>query len=167
VAFTSGHGEPSPGELDPRKPGLGLWRSRLTSTGSETFELNLRHDEIAPETALVIVAAPKTPLQPEEVAKLRAYADRGGRLLVIAGNSEKTGLEEYLKSFNVEIGPGLIVDPRWNYNRRVQVVFAPCCCPSPRPCASATPPRRTRRLSPDCWRLPYSARAASRGSRPT
>ena len=125
VAFTSGHGEPSPGELDPRKPGLGLWRSRLTSTGWETFELNLRHEEIAPETALVIVDSPKTPFQAEEVAKLRAYADRGGRLLVIAGNAEKTGLEEFLKSFNVEIGPGLIVDPRWNYNRRVQVVFAP------------------------------------------
>ena len=73
----------------------------------------------------MIVDAPKTPFQPEEVAKLRAYADRGGRLLVIAGNAEKTGLEEFLKSFNVEIGPGLVVDPRWNYNRRVQVVFAP------------------------------------------
>ncbi|MEJ7638216.1 MAG: ABC transporter, partial [Singulisphaera sp.] len=61
----------------------------------------------------------------EEVAKLKAYADRGGRLLVIAGNSEKTGLEEFLKSFHVEVGPGLIVDPRLNYNRRVQIVFAP------------------------------------------
>lgn len=125
VAFTSGHGEPSPGELDPRRPGLGLWKSRLTSTGSETFELNLRHEEIVPETALVIVDSPKTPFQAEEVAKLREYADRGGRLLVIAGHSEKSGLEDFLKSFNVEVGPGLIVDPRLNYNRRVQIVLAP------------------------------------------
>ncbi len=125
VAFTSGHGEPSPGEFDPRKPGLGLWRSRLTSTGSETFELNLRHEEIAPETALVIVASPKSPFQAEEVARLRAYADRGGQLLVIVGSSEKTGLEEFLGSFHVEVGPGQVVDSRWNYNRRVQIVFAP------------------------------------------
>ena len=44
---------------------------------------------------------------------------------MIAGNAETTGLEEFLKSFNLEIGPGLIVDPRLNYNRRVQLVFAP------------------------------------------
>ena len=33
IAFTTGHDEPSTAELDPSRPGLGLWRARLASVG--------------------------------------------------------------------------------------------------------------------------------------
>ena len=38
---------------------------------------------------------------------------------------EKTGLEDFLKSFNVEIGPGLVVDPEVELQPSRQIVFAP------------------------------------------
>ena len=124
VVFTTGHGETSTAELEPRKPGIGLWANRLTSTGSNVTPVNLIRDNLPDETSLVIVAAPKTPFQADEVAKLKRYADKGGPLLLILG-AERNGLDEFLKSYNLAIGPGTIVDPRLNYRRQPMLVFAP------------------------------------------
>src|SRR5512135_2479177 len=46
VAITTGHGEPSTTELDPRKPGLGLWSTRLHATGFDVVPLNLIREEV-------------------------------------------------------------------------------------------------------------------------
>src|SRR5512135_177514 len=125
VAITTGHGEPSTTELDPGKPGLGLWSTRLNATGSDVVPLSLIRDEIPADTSLVLIVGPKSPFQPEEVARLKAYADQGGPVLLLVGGPEKTGLEDFLKSYNVEFGPGEILDPLLNYGRRPQLVAAP------------------------------------------
>jgi hypothetical protein len=125
VAFTTGHGEPSTSELDPRRVGVGQWRSRLAAVGAEVGELNLLREEIPPELSLLIVVAPKSPFKPDELAKLRAFVDRGGPMLVITGNLQPTGLEDFLKSSNVALGPGLVVDPVLNSNRRADLVYVP------------------------------------------
>jgi hypothetical protein len=122
VAFITGHGEPLTSDLNPRGPGVGLWKARLASVGCEPIELNLIKDVIPDDLALLIIAGPRTPLKPEELSKLRAYADRGGPVLVLLGNTEPAGLDDFLRSFNVEIGRGLVIDPQLNANN-LQLVY--------------------------------------------
>ena len=82
IVFTVGHGESSINEVDPRKSGLGVWKSRLTSDGSEVLEINLIKDEIPADASAVVVAAPKSPFKSDETAKLKTYSDKGGPLLL-------------------------------------------------------------------------------------
>jgi len=125
VAFTTGHGESSSSDLNPAGAGVGIWRARLASVGCEAAELNLIKDPIPDDLTLLIIAGPRSPFKAEEVAKLTAYADRGGPVLALVGNTEPSGLDDFFKAFNLEIGRGLVIDPRLNFNRTVQLVFAP------------------------------------------
>ncbi len=124
VAFTVGHGEPATADLNPGGPGIGNWKTRLAKVGCEAIDLNLLADDVPNDLSLLIVPGPRTAFKPEEVAKLRAYVARGGPLIVLLGNSEPSGLEEFLRSFNLEIGKGLIMEPRLNYNRNPFSAFA-------------------------------------------
>ena len=124
VAFTTGHGEPLDSDLNPRGPGIGIWRARLASVGCETIELNLLKDAIPDDLALLVIAGPKNPFKPEEVAKLKAYAERGRPRPGPGRQHRAPGLDDFLKSFNLEIGRGLVIDPRLNYRRNLQLVFA-------------------------------------------
>jgi hypothetical protein len=63
----------------------------------------------------LIVVGPKSPFKPEELLKLRSYADRGGPFLLLLGNSEPSGLDDFLKTFNLEIGRGVVLDPQFKY----------------------------------------------------
>jgi len=125
ILFTTGHGEASIEELDPRKPGLGVWKSRLTAAGSQVGEINLIRDEIPNDADAVIVVAPKSPFKSDEIARLKTYSERGGPLLFLLGNQVKTGLEDFIRSFNVELGPGLILDRRFSIRSRPDIVVVP------------------------------------------
>ena len=116
VAFTVGHGEPSTADLNPRGRGIGNWKARLNKVGCEVMDLNLTGEEIPQDLALLIVVGPKSPFKPDEILKLRSFTDRGKPLLFLLGNTAPSGLEDFLKSFNLGIGKGLIVDPRYNWN---------------------------------------------------
>ncbi len=116
VAFTVGHGEPSTADLNPRGRGIGNWRSRLNKVGCEVLDLNLTSEEIPQDLALLIVVGPKSTFKPDEILKLRSFTDRGKPLLFLLGNSAPSGLEDFIKSFNLVLGKGLIVDPRYNWN---------------------------------------------------
>jgi hypothetical protein len=124
VVFTTGHGEPSITTVDPRRPGLGVWKARLEAMGSDVSEINLLKDDV-PDDALLVVVGPATPFKPDEVARLKSYLDQGRPALVLLGNQVKSGLEEVLKSYNVEFGSGLIVDRRLSLRNRAQLVFVP------------------------------------------
>ena len=125
IYFTTGHGEPSIDESRPREPGIGVWRARLAATGAEVAELNLIETEIPADTSLLIVVGPKTPFRTEEVSKLRGYLDRGSPALMLLGSQEKTGLEELLRSYNIDFGRGTIVDRRLSAPGRPQFVYVP------------------------------------------
>jgi hypothetical protein len=124
VAFTIGHDEPSASDMNPSSQGIGIWRSRLASVGCEAIDLNLLKDPIPDDLSLLIIAGPRLPFNSDEVAKLSAYVARGGPVLALVGNREETGLEEFLKGFNLEVGRGIVIDPRFNFNRNPELVFA-------------------------------------------
>jgi hypothetical protein len=124
VAFTSGHNELPPGELDPSRPGVGLWRSRLASVGIDVVETSLIREEVPPDASLLVICGPRVPFQPEEVERIKAFIGRGGRLLILLGNAEPSGLDELLRTYNVEVGTGLAVDLRFNFQKRPFLVYA-------------------------------------------
>jgi hypothetical protein len=125
VVFTTGHNEPSWSDLNPTTQGIGIWRARLASVGCEPLELNLNNDSIPEDVALLIIAGPRSPFKPEELAKLKAYADQRKPILALVGNTEPAGLDEFFKEFNIEFGRGLVIDPLHNFNRTLQLVYAP------------------------------------------
>ena len=123
VAFTTGHGESKLDDLDPNSSGLGVWRARLAANGWEVVETNLLREAVPEDAELLVIAGPKEAFKPQEVTRLKAYADQGKPVLALLGNTEPTGLDDFLRSFNLEIGPGLVIDPQINFNRNVQLVF--------------------------------------------
>ncbi len=124
VGFTAGHGEPAISDLNPRGRGVGNWKVRLSEVGCEVVEVPTLTEEVPKDLSLLIVAGPKTKFQPDEVHKLRAHIDRGGPLLLLVGNAEPSGLDELLKLFDLEIGKGMVFDPKYYY-RQPFMVLAP------------------------------------------
>jgi hypothetical protein len=123
VAFTTMHGELATSDMNPRGPGIGFWKARLSKVGCEVIDLNLA-DEIPSDLSLLIVAGPRSAFKHDELLKLRAYSDRGGPILILLGNTEPTGLDEFLKSFNLALGTGVVVDGRYCYNKNAFLVYA-------------------------------------------
>ncbi len=125
IAFSSGHRETSPGEIDPSRPGIGLWRARLSATGIDAVEVNLALEEVPSDVSFLVICAPKEPFQPGEVDRVRQLIARGGQLLVLVGNAEPSGLEDLLQNYNLELGRGQIVEPRYNHMRRAFLIRTP------------------------------------------
>jgi hypothetical protein len=124
VAFTIGHGESATSDANPSSGGLGIWRARLAAVGCDVVDWNPLLEPMPEDLSLLVIVGPREPFKPEEVEKLKAYASKGGPILAFLGNTEPSGLDEFLRSYNLEIGKGLVIDPRLNYNRNVQLVFA-------------------------------------------
>ena len=103
--------------LEPARRGIGNWKARFNKVGCEVIDLNLIEDEIPADLSLLIVVGPKEPVQARRAGQAQVVRDRGGPVLLLLGNTEPSGLDEFLKSFNLAIGSGLVIDPRSNYNR--------------------------------------------------
>ena len=124
IAFTTGHGEPSTSDLTPRGRGIGEWKARFNKVGCAVIDLNLIQDEIPGDLSLLIVVGPKSPFKPDELVKLKSFTDRGRPMLLLIG-TESAGLEQFLKGFNLEMGRGVVIDPRSNFDGYASIVFAP------------------------------------------
>jgi hypothetical protein len=148
VGFTAGHHEPGPD--DPSGKGLSNWKARLMASGCDVVEVQLAHEDIPEDLALLVIAGPTDPFQPNEVERIRAYAERDGPILILLGNNEgkpqvpgspggaaRSGLEDFLKSCNLEIGRGLVIDMRMNYRGTVTFVAIPTHQGTPHPISSA------------------------------
>ena len=125
IAFTTGHGEPSIGELDPSKPGIGRWRARLASVGTDAVEVNLLRDEIPSDVTLLVICGPKTAVHADEIERIKQFFVRGGQLILLVGNAETAGLADLLRTYNVEFASGMAVDPRLSSPGRPFLIFAP------------------------------------------
>jgi hypothetical protein len=129
LALIVGHGEPSTAELDPRKAGLGLFKSRLTALGNEVVEVSLIREAVPSEAALVAIVGPRSPFNADEIARLKAAMDAGKPLLAVVGgpeaSDEKAGLEDLLRSYNLAIESSVVVEPRLNFRGQPFVIYAP------------------------------------------
>ncbi len=124
VGFTQGHGEPALDELGADREGLGLWRSRLVSVGVSPTAVDLVRASVPNEVQLLAIVGPKNAFLPDEVRRLREFVQRGGRLIVLLDGTARAGLEDFLRTFNIEFGPGIVIDPAFNFNRVPEFCFA-------------------------------------------
>ena len=125
VAFTTGHGEPSTAEVDFNRAGYGLWRARLASVGSDVVEINLLRDEIPTDVTLLVIGGPKAAFQDQEIKQVKQYLARGGPMIVLVDAAEAAGLGDLLRIYNVDFGPGVITDPKYHFENRPTIVYAP------------------------------------------
>jgi ABC-type uncharacterized transport system involved in gliding motility auxiliary subunit len=109
VYFLAGHGERDLN--DPKPGGFQVAKRALENEGYEVESLSLlSRDAIPPDAAVVIVAGPKKPLLSTEVQALKAYVEKGGRVLVMLEAFEDGGLKGFLAAYGVDLDDGLILD---------------------------------------------------------
>jgi ABC-type uncharacterized transport system involved in gliding motility auxiliary subunit len=109
VYFLTGHGERS--LSDSKRGGYHLARKALGNEGYEVEDLNLlTQAEVPKDAAAVVVAGPQKPLFKNEVEALKAYLNRGGRLLVLLLPFADGGLKEFLAGYGVGLDEGLVLD---------------------------------------------------------
>jgi len=109
IFFLTGHGERSLKEQD--RKGLSGVKRALENEGYQTEELNLlAKAEIPPDAAAVAVVGPTKPLFPNEVAALKAYLGRGGRVLLLLEPFQDAGLKDFLAGYGVDLDNGIILD---------------------------------------------------------
>ncbi len=124
VAFVLGHGESPLSEISPQRAGLGLWRSRLEAIGAEVVEVNLVRQDVPDDVEIAVVAGPRTKFAADEAARLKRFSDRKKPLLVLLGTQDDVGLADFLKGFNLALGKGVVVDPRFNSRGVISFVYA-------------------------------------------
>lgn len=114
ACFTAGHGERDPDDESP----LGV--SKLAGAlRTLTFQLEpvglaaAGAQQALARCAVVVVAGPRTAFLPAELTLLAAYAERNGRLLVLAdgtADEPRTQLNTVLEPWGVSLGQGLVAD---------------------------------------------------------
>jgi len=111
VYFLTGHKEP--GLDDTAQTGYSKAKTSLESNNYEVAELNLVVSGTVPaDAALVVLAAPRTPLGEKETPAIQSYLRDGGKLFLLLDPGQTTGLEESLqKEYGVAFENDIVVDP--------------------------------------------------------
>jgi ABC-type uncharacterized transport system involved in gliding motility auxiliary subunit len=109
VYFLSGHGERALTDTS-KQVGLSTLGRAIVHDNVELFTLVLTRDTQVPEdcAALVIVGPDRTFTQPE-LDMLGAYAEKGGRMLMLLDPLSETGLEPLLERWNVKLQDDVVV----------------------------------------------------------
>ena len=110
VCFLAGHGEHAPDDFD-RRSGYSRIAARLRDQNLDLESLDLGEAKTIPaRCALVVIAGPVREFAPFEIALLRDYLDRKGRLLLLLDARTRTGLEPLLQDWGVLLGDDIVVD---------------------------------------------------------
>jgi ABC-type uncharacterized transport system involved in gliding motility auxiliary subunit len=109
IYFTTGHGEhPLEGE---GKASYSAAKREIERVNFSVATLNLLASVAVPEDAgAVVIAGPRKALLGLEVDALRAYARRGGSLLVMLDPGQDGGLGNLLAEFGVALGDDIVID---------------------------------------------------------
>lgn len=126
VFFLDGHGERSPKGI--ANHDLGEFGRRLEAKGFKVNVVNLGMAPGVPDNAsMLVVAGPRVDLLPAEVAKLRAWIDRGGSVFWLLDQEPLHGLQPIADMLGLQLTPGVVVDPAANELRGagpVAIAFA-------------------------------------------
>ncbi|HEX9594496.1 MAG TPA: Gldg family protein [bacterium] len=110
IRFTSGHGERPLRGFD--RDGLDSVARALEGQGFETSELLLLEAGAVPtDTDVLVVAGPRKPLLPEEIAALADYLDRGGNVVILADPDSTSDLAALLEPWGIATPEKVIIDP--------------------------------------------------------
>lgn len=111
VYFLSGHGEPTISDVKAEE-GFAAAASALRSEGYQVEALSMVDRENVPkDAAAVILAGARSALFPNEVQALKAWLNRGGRVVVLHEPGLDYGMEQIWRPFGVDVGDDLVLEP--------------------------------------------------------
>ncbi len=114
VFFTQGHGERDTTGADER--GYGAIAKELGSDNFTAETLVLLQQDIPADASVVVIPGPQSDLLAPEIEKVKAYLDKGGKLLVLLDPAQKidaaplTNILALLSSWSVEVGNNAVLD---------------------------------------------------------
>ncbi len=110
VYFLTGHGEHS--VTNSGNAGYAKCGRLLADLGAAAATLRLsQHTGIPADCRLLVIAGPRTDLDPTERSKVERYLENGGRLLLLLGRDTRAGLEFLLERWAVTAHNDVIHDP--------------------------------------------------------
>jgi ABC-type uncharacterized transport system involved in gliding motility auxiliary subunit len=111
VYFVTGHGERSPADRDR----LRGYSAAATRVGEEFYHVRTvtlqRVQEIPADATVVVIAGPRSPFAPGDLARFADYLGHGGRILLMIGALEDAGLEDFLAGYGIAVARETVVDP--------------------------------------------------------
>ena len=112
VYFTTGHGEGDPAD-DKAERGYGRVAKKLADEGLASATVALAEQGTVPaDASALVIAGPETRFLEPEVAAVKAYLEKGGRVLVaLEPGYDDPALEELFASYGVLFEDSLVVDP--------------------------------------------------------
>jgi len=91
---------------------LSEFNQALQANGYKSHNLNLATTRFIPNnTALLIIAGPRTALSKEELKQVDNYLTNGGNLLLLVDSGSEDTLQPILNRLQIDLLPGTIVDP--------------------------------------------------------
>jgi ABC-type uncharacterized transport system involved in gliding motility auxiliary subunit len=109
LAFIEGHGERS--VLGQANHDFGHFAQQLRQRGFRLQPLNLAEMRTVPDnTAVLVLASPRTPFLPGELQLVLAYLERGGSLLWLADPGGPAGFEPLAAALGIDLPPGTVID---------------------------------------------------------
>lgn len=110
VYFVTKHGEASTD--DSGEQGLEGCKTLLERENLKVEKLSLYEKRGIPaDCGLLVIAGPAEPYLDEERKAIAAYLENGGRLFIALDPQTKSGLESFLRAWNVDVGNDIVVDP--------------------------------------------------------
>ncbi|MFO0770042.1 MAG: DUF4350 domain-containing protein [Nitrospiraceae bacterium] len=109
ILFLEGHGERSLEDKD--RGGLALTKEALQKQGYEVGTVTLLQEIAVPaDTDVLVLAGPRRPVTKEEKDRILAYVAKGGHVMALVDPDTQAGLDDLLKAWGVDLGPGVLVD---------------------------------------------------------
>jgi len=124
--FLQGHGEHNPAGEDDLTGYLNFARL-LEERNILVEQLSLQTNDVPADCQLLIVAGVRHPLTPDELEQVESYLGRGGRAFFLFTSSladaRKSGLEQVLAKWGVEVGDNLVIDRSQAKGQPTQLVL--------------------------------------------
>jgi len=109
IYFLIGHGES--GIQDESESGFQATANDLTSEGYSVQSLNLvDRGKIPGDAGLIVVPGPRTALLEPELVQLKAWLDRGGKLLLLLEPMTDPGLTDFLARYKIGYRNDTVLD---------------------------------------------------------
>jgi ABC-type uncharacterized transport system involved in gliding motility auxiliary subunit len=127
IYFTTGHGEHGPKETGDNS--YSLMNSALETENYKVAVLDLKTltDTLPSDITALVIAGPRQPFDSAEAKIVKDYLDKNGRVLLLLDPTPldnpqlKTGLEDLLKDWGINVRNDVVYDPKQGMSGRAQV----------------------------------------------
>ncbi|GBC97632.1 hypothetical protein HRbin17_00120 [bacterium HR17] len=123
VYFLQGHGEHDPDSFDPE--GYSDLKRGLEALNYQIKPLKLLTEKSVPKDCdVLVIAGAQRELFPQEKQAVKAFLDKGGRLLLMLEPDPAPSFQDWLDAWGLEALKGTVVEPANNILQDAAAIFA-------------------------------------------